>query len=55
MDFGELVATWLMMRRTKTTCVWMRLAMLGTNSAMKLSMGTVAGKPPYAFFIEGRA
>ncbi|MGA3334022.1 MAG: hypothetical protein ABSC62_07640 [Terracidiphilus sp.] len=35
-------ATWLMMRWTRTMRTWRRLAMLGANSVMKLSMGAVA-------------
>ena len=46
LDYGGFTATRLMMRWTKTTCVWMWLAIDGTNSVMKLSMGAVAKPMP---------
>src|ERR1039458_8099760 len=45
-NYGGFTATRLMMRCTKTTCVWMWLAIDGTNSVMKLSMGAVAKPTP---------
>jgi hypothetical protein len=39
-------ATWLMMRCTSTTRMWMWLAMSGRNSVMKLSMGAVPSVIP---------
>ncbi len=46
LDYGGLVAIRLMMRWTKTTWVWMRLAIEGTNSVMRFSMGALARSMP---------